>query len=70
MKRDGNIFDLVDKNTITASSNVSIWSGNGPDLILDDSEDTLFHSNQYSVGGYGDVYFKFEEPRVINKIEF
>lgn len=70
MKRDGNIFDLVDKNNITASSNVSIWSGNGPDLILDDSEDTLFHSNQYSVGGYGDVYFKFEEPRVINKIEF
>ena len=70
MKRDGSIFNLVDKNSIAASSSVSIWNGNGPELILDDSEDTLFHSNQYSNGGYGDVYFKFEEPKVINKIEF
>ena len=70
MERDGSIFDLVDKNGITASSSVSIWNGNGPDLTLDDNEDTLFHSNQYSNGGYGDVYFKFEESKVINKIEF
>ena len=70
MERDGSIFNLVDKNSIAASSSVSIWNGSGPDLILDDSEDTLFHSNQYSNGGYGDVYFKFEESKVINKIEF
>lgn len=70
MKIDRNTFEFVDKNCITASSNISVWNGNGPDLILDDSEDTLFHSNQFSNGGYGDVYFKFEESRVINKIEF
>lgn len=70
MKRDGNIFDFVDKNSIKASSSISTWNGSGPELILDDSEDTMFHSNRYSSGGYGDVYFKFEEPRAINKIEF
>ena len=43
MKIDRNTFEFVDKNCITASSNISVWNGNGPDLILDDSEDTLFH---------------------------
>ncbi|MGL5050314.1 MAG: hypothetical protein ACRC6E_06710, partial [Fusobacteriaceae bacterium] len=52
------------------SSNVSTYSTNYPSLILDDSEETLFHSNQYATNGFGDVYFKFESSRVINKIEF
>ena len=70
MKRDESTYNLMDKEGITASSNVSTWGGNGPELILDNSEETLFHSNQFSNGGCGDVYFKFEESRVINKIEF
>lgn len=70
MRKDESIFNLVDKNEILASSSVSIWNGSGPDLILDDNEDTLFHSNQYSNGGYGDIYFKFGKPKAINKIEF
>ena len=70
MKRDGVLSNIMDKNNIKASSNVSTWNGNEPELILDESEDTLFHSNQYPSHGYGDVYFKFKEPRVINRIEF
>ena len=45
MEIDGSIFNLVDKNSIAASSSVSIRNGSVSDLIFDDSEDTLFHSN-------------------------
>ncbi len=70
MIKNNREITLIDKSLITASSNISTYSTNIPALILDDSEDTLFHSNQFQTGGYGDVYFKFETSRSINKIEF
>ncbi|MGL5089313.1 MAG: hypothetical protein ACRC6Z_07715, partial [Cetobacterium sp.] len=61
---------LIDKSTIVASSSVSTYSTNYPSLMLDDSEDTIFHSNQYATNTFGEVYFKFESSRVVNKIQF
>ncbi|MGL5544324.1 MAG: discoidin domain-containing protein [Cetobacterium sp.] len=60
----------ISKNTMTAKSNISTWSDCTPEKMLDNNEETYFHSNRYSSDSYGDVYLSLEKPEIISKIEF
>ena len=70
MLKDNIELVSMDKTGIKASSSVTTYSSWGPEHILDDDESTYFHSNTYSSGGFGDVYFEFPAERVINRIDF
>ncbi|MGL5934486.1 MAG: discoidin domain-containing protein [Cetobacterium sp.] len=57
----------IQKDKMSATSNVSTYGNNTPSLILDGNESTYFHSNQYK-NPSGDVYISLEEPEIISKL--
>ncbi|WP_297599066.1 hypothetical protein [uncultured Cetobacterium sp.] len=70
MRIDINNLELIDSQRIIPSTNLTIWNNNGLENFLDGDEETLFHSNQYESGEYGDVYLELPYPALISKISF
>ncbi|MGL6169015.1 MAG: discoidin domain-containing protein, partial [Fusobacteriaceae bacterium] len=58
----------LDKATITATSGCGTYASLVAQRAIDGDERTNFHSTSYGEGNFGDVYFNFSNPQVIDRV--